>query len=420
MHGDHDGGLWALGVRDCTIQRRFQKLIAEAPSPALLAGEEQALKDAALRLCRAADYQDAATVEFLFDPATRQFSFMEVNPRLQVEHPVTEHTTGVDLVKLSLHVARGGRLAGAAAADDRPRDRGAAERRERGLGLRGRARRDRVVPAADRPRAARRFGRRRRRRHPARVRHDVRQAVGRRPHARGGARPAEAGAGRERDRREGRHDQPDVPAAAARPRRGARRRAWTSAGSTGWPGARRASRAITPGIALLQAAIEVYDAEAEAELDAFFSSAARMKPTCRPDVGRQVEIGYLGHRYQFRVYRQGMQEYRIEVAGHAHRPERRAARARASAGSRTASIATACCRSSRATRTSSRWTACRTGSRGPTPASCGRPGPAIVVARQRQARRPRGGGRAPGGARVDEDGDGDHRAVLRDGPPGAW
>jgi acetyl-CoA carboxylase carboxyltransferase component/biotin carboxyl carrier protein len=69
------------------------------------------------------------------------------------------------------------------------------------------------------------------------------------------------------------------------------------------------------GIALLQAAIEVYDAESSAELDEFFSSAARMKPTCRPDVGRQVEIGYLGHRYQFRVYRQGLQEYRVDVAG---------------------------------------------------------------------------------------------------------
>ena len=69
------------------------------------------------------------------------------------------------------------------------------------------------------------------------------------------------------------------------------------------------------GIALLQAAIEVYGAEAGAELDEFFSSAARMKPTCRPDVGRHVEIGYLGHRYQFKVYRQGVQEYRIDVAG---------------------------------------------------------------------------------------------------------
>ena len=115
MQGDHYGTLWALGIRDCTIQRRFQKLIAEAPSPALLAREEEALKQAAIRLCRAADYQDAATVEFLFDPSTRQFFFMEVNPRLQVEHPVTEHTTGVDLVKLV--AARGAR---------RPARRGAA------------------------------------------------------------------------------------------------------------------------------------------------------------------------------------------------------------------------------------------------------------------------------------------------------
>jgi len=68
VHGDHHGGLWALGVRDCTIQRRFQKLVAEAPCPFLLPAEEQAIKEAALRFCRVADYQDAATLEFLFHP----------------------------------------------------------------------------------------------------------------------------------------------------------------------------------------------------------------------------------------------------------------------------------------------------------------------------------------------------------------
>ena len=110
---DHYGTTWAVGVRDCTIQRRNQKVLEEAPSPVLSAEQDQALRDAAVRLCQSAGYRNAGTVEFLLDPASHAFFFMEVNTRLQVEHPVTEMTTGLDLVKLQLHVARGGRLVGA-------------------------------------------------------------------------------------------------------------------------------------------------------------------------------------------------------------------------------------------------------------------------------------------------------------------
>ena len=109
---DRHGTAWALGVRDCTIQRRHQKVLEEAPSPALSAAEDAALRAAAVRLAQAASYESAGTVEFLFDEASRTALFMEVNARLQVEHPVTECTTGTDLVKLQLHVARGGRLDG--------------------------------------------------------------------------------------------------------------------------------------------------------------------------------------------------------------------------------------------------------------------------------------------------------------------
>jgi acetyl/propionyl-CoA carboxylase alpha subunit/acetyl-CoA carboxylase carboxyltransferase component len=109
---DHHGTVWALGVRDCSIQRRNQKVLEESSSTALDPAAEEAIRAAAVRLAAAAGYQNAGTVEFLVDPATRQFLFMEVNTRLQVEHPVTEATTGVDLVKLQLHVASGGRLEG--------------------------------------------------------------------------------------------------------------------------------------------------------------------------------------------------------------------------------------------------------------------------------------------------------------------
>ena len=108
---DGGGTVWAVGTRDCSIQRRNQKVIEESACTLLDEAGEKALSDAAVRLCTAAGYRGAGTVEFLVDPATRQFYFMEVNTRLQVEHPVTELTTGLDLVKLQLHIARGGRLA---------------------------------------------------------------------------------------------------------------------------------------------------------------------------------------------------------------------------------------------------------------------------------------------------------------------
>src|SRR5271169_245862 len=109
---DNYGSTWAAGVRDCTIQRRHQKILEEAPSPVLSPEQDEALREAAVRLSEAAGYRNAGTVEFLYQPEINRFSFMEMNTRLQVEHPVTECTTGIDLVKLQIHVARGGRLEG--------------------------------------------------------------------------------------------------------------------------------------------------------------------------------------------------------------------------------------------------------------------------------------------------------------------
>ncbi|MBV9423503.1 MAG: ATP-grasp domain-containing protein [Solirubrobacterales bacterium] len=110
LMADGQGTVWALGVRDCSYQRRHQKVVEESASPALSAEQERELADAAVRLATLAGYRGAATVEFLYEPAKRRFAFMEVNGRLQVEHPVTEMVTGVDLVKLQLHVAAGGKL----------------------------------------------------------------------------------------------------------------------------------------------------------------------------------------------------------------------------------------------------------------------------------------------------------------------
>ena len=107
---DGQGTAWALGVRDCSVQRRNQKIIEESASPVLAPEQAAELKASAERLALTVGYCGAATVEFLYHPGERQFAFLEVNTRLQVEHPVTELVTGVDLVRLQLHVAAGGKL----------------------------------------------------------------------------------------------------------------------------------------------------------------------------------------------------------------------------------------------------------------------------------------------------------------------
>jgi len=109
VFGDQHGNAIHFGERDCSVQRRHQKLIEESPSPFVDEALRQKMGDAAIKGCKAVGYENAGTIEFLVDK-NKNFYFMEMNTRIQVEHPVTEQVTGHDLVKLQFQVAAGKRL----------------------------------------------------------------------------------------------------------------------------------------------------------------------------------------------------------------------------------------------------------------------------------------------------------------------
>ena len=108
---DSHGNAIHLGERDCSIQRRMQKLVEEAPSPALSEELRAEMGEAAVKAAQAVNYRGAGTVEFIFDVENQKFYFMEMNTRIQVEHPVTEMITGIDLIQQQLKVASGETLA---------------------------------------------------------------------------------------------------------------------------------------------------------------------------------------------------------------------------------------------------------------------------------------------------------------------
>jgi len=311
---DLHGTTWAVGVRDCTIQRRHQKILEEAPSPALSREQDQALREAAVRLSQAAGYSNAGTVEFLYQPESRQFFFMEMNTRLQVEHPVTECTTGIDLVKLQIHVARGGHLEG-----QPPRTTGhAIEVRlnaedpdngfapapgliERfriltGPGVRvdtGVAEGDAVASEFDSMIAKIiAYGQTRK------------EALSRLQRAlRGSVVVIKGGASNKAFLLELLNHR-DV-------QRGEVHIGWLDQlAATGEHISRRHS-----DVALVQAAIEAYDAQLAVEQIQFYASAVRGRPQVRSEVGRTAELRYRGHSYSAKAYRLGPQQYRVDVNG---------------------------------------------------------------------------------------------------------
>ena len=310
---DHHGTTWACGVRDCTIQRRHQKVLEEAPSPALSPEQDQGLREAAVRLSKAAGYRNAGTVEFLYQPEKRRFFFMEMNTRLQVEHPVTECTTGLDLVKLQIHVARGGRLLG-----EPPRTTGhAIEVRlnaedpdngfapapgtiERfrvltGPGVRidtGVAEGDAVPTEFDSMIAKIIAYGQNRKEALSRLQRALREAV---VVIKGGA-----------------SNKAFLLELLNRPevQRGEVHVGWLDLASSGQPIPRRYA-----DVALVQAAIEAYEAQLGVEQTQFYASAVRGRPLVRSEVGRSTELRYGGRSYAPTTYRLGPQQYRVDVNG---------------------------------------------------------------------------------------------------------
>ncbi len=335
---DDQGTVWAVGVRDCSVQRRNQKLFEESPSPALTPEQDQEVRAAAARLGRAAGYTNAGTVEFLYDPAGGRFQFMEVNARLQVEHPVTEVTTGLDLVKLQLHVARGGTLEG-----DAPPTIGAAiearlnaEDPQRGFapapgridrlqlptgpGLRvdtGVEEGDIVAPeydsmiakiiahGRDRPEAL------------ARLRRALEQTT-----------VVVHGGITNKAFLQELLAQPELVAAEM---------------DVGWvdrsPALVERLGTQYADAALAAAAIAAYEEEAAVEIRRFRSSANRGRPEIDDGVGRTVELRHRGQAYRLDVIQQGADRFRVEVGDHRVQVERQdlgpRAGARLSFGDRT-------------------------------------------------------------------------------------
>ena len=311
---DHHGNTWAVGVRDCTIQRRHQKVLEEAPSPALSLEEDAELREAAIRLSKTAGYRNAGTIEFLCEPDSHRFWFMEVNTRLQVEHPVTECTTGLDLVKLQLHVAQGGRLEGSCPhsighaievrlnAEDPENGFAAAPgtiehfRVATGPGVRvdtGVAEGE-SIPAEFDSMIAKVIGFGKTRQEAlSRLRRALQDST---VVIRGGA-SNKAFLLEMLSRSEVQSGQVDV----------------------GWLDRLAANgdhlSSQYADVALLYAAIEAYESDLAVEHAQFYASAARGRPQVRADIGRTQQLRYRGQLYSLKTHRVSPHSYRIDVEG---------------------------------------------------------------------------------------------------------
>jgi acetyl/propionyl-CoA carboxylase alpha subunit/acetyl-CoA carboxylase carboxyltransferase component len=313
---DSAGTVWAAGVRDCTVQRRHQKLIEESACPVMSEDSERALREAAVRLARAAAYENAGTVEFLFDPEAQAFWFMEVNTRLQVEHPVTELTTGLDLVKLQVHIARGGRLSG-----EPPPARGHAVEARLNAEDPDRA----FAPAPGTVSALRvasgpglRFDAALQEGDPVPAEFD--SMIGKliahgKDRAEALARLARGLAQSQVVIRGGATNKGFLLELLARPdfRAGQCDVGWLDRHVAAGDLARRRHEAV----ALWRAAIDAYEADVDLERARFLSSAARGRPEVGSEVGRTVELSCGRSSGRLAVRRTGPRRYRIEQEGRA-------------------------------------------------------------------------------------------------------
>ncbi|TQK70281.1 carboxyl transferase domain-containing protein [Nocardioides sp. SLBN-35] len=317
---DGQGTAWAIGVRDCSVQRRNQKVIEESASPLLEDAQTADLKASAERLANAVGYAGAGTVEFLYHPGTRSFAFLEVNTRLQVEHPITEEVTGTDLVALQIQVARGIPLAG-----ERPAERGhAVEARlnaedpdrdfapapgritrlelPAGPGIRvdtGVGEGD-VIPADFDSMIAKviAWGT------------DREQALARLRRAMGETTVVIEGGATNKSFILDLLDQPEVTTGTP---------AWAD---TGWidrvrgdQSGGRLQSARHSGVALVAAAIEAYDEEERAEIARFLQSAQGGRPQVQHDPSRTIELKLRGATYALTVRQTGRARYDVTVAG---------------------------------------------------------------------------------------------------------
>jgi acetyl/propionyl-CoA carboxylase alpha subunit/acetyl-CoA carboxylase carboxyltransferase component len=307
---DNYGNVWAPGVRDCSIQRRNQKVIEESSSPLLTKEQADHLRHVSADLVRAAEYRGAGTVEYLYQPDQKAFTFLEVNTRLQVEHPITEATTGLDLVKLQILVASGGALQGEsppefghaveARLNAEDADNGFAPapgtvrllRFPLGSGIRvdtGIAQGDVIPPDYDSMVAKIIAWGQDRNEALARLRNALRETT-----------VVIDGGTTNKSFLLDLLDRDELVSATA---------------DTGWLDRTGAGTATGPtpmaDIALIAAAVDAYEAEECRERSAFLASARGGRPRATHAIGRKVELNYQGQAYSLTVGQIGPRSYRV-------------------------------------------------------------------------------------------------------------
>ena len=308
---DNHGNVWAPGVRDCSIQRRNQKVIEESSSPLLTKEQADHLRSVSAELVRAAGYAGAGTVEYLYQPEQKIFTFLEVNTRLQVEHPITEFTTGIDLVKLQILVADGDALEGECPAEfghavearlnAEDADNGFAPapgsvellKFPLGSGIRvdtGIAQGDVIPPDYDSMVAKVIAWGRDRSEAFARLRNALRETT-----------VVIDGGTTTKSFLLSLLDKEEVISASADT-------GWLDRTDAGTP----AGPTVYADVAIIAAAIDAYDAEEARERAAFLSSARGGRPRASHTVGRTVELSYQGQAYKLGVGQIGPHRYQVD------------------------------------------------------------------------------------------------------------